>query len=573
MLDELTIENLGVIAHANFPLAPGFTALTGETGAGKTMILNALALLRGGKSDPALIRTGANELVVEGRWDADNWPGALETLNEAGGSRDDDGSIITARSVSKTRSRAHLGGRSVPAATMADFTADLVTVHGQSDQARLRTPARQRAALDAYAPASHQATLADYQQTWERLAEVSRKLAELTKEKSSRQQLAQLLTEQLAEIEKVYPQVGEHAELSAQISRLANSHALQTAVGGAYQALTGNTLTFGEGGSGDFGEEAASAIQQIDQAKREMANAVADDATLQPLADQLAEISYTVADLGSELANYASGLEADPAQLEQMQSRLGVLNSLARKHGMSADELVEWANQASVQLLDLSNDDDAVAAFAKEQAELESRIGQLSRELTNSRRAAAAGLAEAVTAELAGLGMANSSVQVTVEPTDPGPNGADLVTFWLVPYPGVEPRPVAKGASGGELSRLMLAIELTLANRKVPADQNLLPTFVFDEIDAGVGGRAANEIGKRLAQLAKLTQVIVVTHLAQVAACADQQLVVAKSEGETQVSIVVGKDREREIARMLSGSDDSSTALKHARELLAKSSC
>jgi DNA repair protein RecN (Recombination protein N) len=570
MIEEINIENLGVIARASFPLAPGFTVLTGETGAGKSMILNALSLLRGGKSDTALIRTGASELVVEGRWDASAWPSAIVIMEEAGGNPDDDGSIITARTVSKTKSRAHLGGRSVPAATMADFTAELVTVHGQADQMRLRTPARQREALDSYSDEPHRTLLKTYKRTWERHNEVSRKLTELTSERTQRQQLAQLLTDQLAEVEAVDPQVGEHAELSAQISRLTNSHALQLAVGAAYQALTGNSLTFGDGGGGDFGDDASNITQLMDRARRELSNAVSDDVTIAPLAERLTEVGYLIADLSSGLASYASGLDVDPAQLEQLQNRLAALNTLARKHGMSADEVVAWAQQASLQLLDLSNDDDVIDALTKELTDIANALEVQTETLTIGRKQTAEELALAVSTELAGLGMANSAVQITVEPTEPGPTGADLVTFHLVPHPGVEPRPIAKGASGGELSRLMLAIELTLATKRVTSETTPLPTFVFDEVDAGVGGKAATEIGKRLKQLAQLTQVIVVTHLAQVAAYADQQLVVDKQDGETTVAIVAGKDREREIARMLSGADDSATALKHARELLGE---
>jgi len=254
-----------------------------------------------------------------------------------------------------------------------------------------------------------------------------------------------------------------------------------------------------------------------------------------------------------------------------LQSRLGQLNGLARKHASSVDEVIEWASGAELQLLDLSNDDEAIETLTAELANLDVELAEATTAVTAGRKAAAVELAAAVTQELSGLGMANSEVLVTVEHTDPGPTGADLVTFSLIPHPGVAPRPIAKGASGGELSRLMLAIELVLATRKAELAEATtpLPTFVFDEIDAGVGGQAANEIGKRLAQLAKLTQVIVVTHLAQVAACADAQLVVAKHAGETTVTPVTGNDREREIARMLSGSEQSQTALKHAQELLA----
>jgi len=597
MLIELDIQNLGVIANAHLPFSSGFTVLTGETGAGKTMVLNALSLLMGRRADPNLIRQGCEQLAIEGRWDTTDWPDVSVRVREIGGDIDDDGTVIATRLVTPARSKALLGGRAVPQGTMAEFTHSLITVHGQSDQIRLRTPSRQRAALDDYGSAAfprgqYSDVIAKYRELWEHQGRLQARFDTLTNAAAERAREAELLKLSLTDVERVQPQVGEHADLTAQVARLANVESLRLAVGSAYQALT------------DSEGEAGTAITLIEAARRSLAQAAGDDASLIPLAERAAEAGYLVGDLGSDLAGYLDNLDADPEQLEALQTRLGELNGLARRLAMPPADVTTWADAAALRLLELDNDNSAIGQLSDQLAATQGALAQAAVELTGARTTAAGGLARAATSELIGLGMKDAALQITIATGELGPTGGDLVEFLLVPHRGAPPTPVAKGASGGELSRVMLALELTLATAAhasaLAADGSAgletatetdslspvveaggspgletttitlpLPTFVFDEIDAGVGGKAALEVGRRLAQLAELTQVIVVTHLPQVAAFADQHLVVQKTAGETEVTVVSGASREREIARMLAGTDTSATAISHAQELLA----
>ncbi|MDR2703923.1 MAG: DNA repair protein RecN [Cellulomonadaceae bacterium] len=573
MLIDLQIEDLGVIKQTQLPFSPNFTVLTGETGAGKTMVLNALGLLMGAKTDPKLIRAGASQLAIEGSWDISDWPLPQELVRGVGGEIADDGTVISTRLVTAGRSKAYLGGRAVPQGTLSEFTASLVTVHGQSDQQRLRTPSRQRAALDAYGMGTNYqfSTIAqNYQNLWDRRAQLGNLLQQLTQAATERAREAELISLSLAEVDKVTPLPGEHDELTATANRLANSEELRAGVARAYDILAGERDETPSG--------LANVAVLIDGARRDLQGAAGVDAALVPLVERAAEAGYLISDLASELAAYLDAIDADPALLEQTQQRLGELNGLARRLRMSTDEIVAWAGTAALRLAELENDSETISEIQAELATNAIEIERAATELTAARTKAASSLATGVTKELTGLGMKEAKLQITLNGSELGPSGADQVEFWLVPHLNATPSPLAKGASGGELSRIMLALELSLAaasqhpaaSQKHESNQPLY-TFVFDEIDAGVGGKAALEVGTRLARLAQQTQVIVVTHLPQVAAFADQHLVVHKDGGETSVSVVVGEQRVAEIARMLAGTDTSETALRHARELLDSS--
>jgi len=562
MLIELGIQNLGVIADAQLPFAPGFTVLTGETGAGKTMVLNALALLMGGKNNPKLIRQGCESLAIEGSWDVSGWPDVQALVQQVGGEIDDDGSVIGSRLATAARSKALLGGRVVPQATMAQFTGALATVHGQADQVRLRTPSRQRAALDEYgrsAQPHYAEVLSRYQELWESQAILQAQYETLTNAAAQRSREAELLRLSLTDIERVAPLSGEQTELASQAARLTNVESLRLAAGQAHDAMVGSELPDGD---------AASATLLIETARRALVQAATDDATLTPLAERAAEVGYLVADLATELASYLTGLDADPEQLEIVQARLSELNGLARRLGMSLDAIPEWADAAAKRLLELDNDENAITTIETQLAAVRVELLAAAGALTVARQQAATSLATAASAELAGLGMKDAELLISLAKVELGAAGQDLVEFQLLPHRGAPPSSLSKGVSGGELSRVMLALELTLAATNSSNKELQLPTFVFDEVDAGVGGKAAVEVGRRLARLAQLTQVIVITHLPQVAAFADQHLVVEKLGGDTSVTVISGADREREIARMLSGSEGSATALSHARELL-----
>lgn len=571
MIEEIRIDNLGVIGRAHLELGAGLTVITGETGAGKTMVLTALGLLLGGKADPATVRTGATSAAVEGRVTLEPGSAALARAAEAGADLDDDGSLVLVRTVgagTAGRSRAFLGGRSVPQTVLSELADALVTVHGQADQARLRSPSHQRDALDAFVGTEHRDALGLYRAAWTERARVDAELTELVDRARDRLREAELLRLGLAEVERVDPQAGEDVALAEEVERLAHAEDLRAAANGAHSALVGGEV-----------EDATAAVATIDQARRLLEHEGAHDPALAALATRIAEAGYLLADAATDLAGYLEDLQADPLRLDAAQRRRADLASLTRSYGSTVDEVLAWADSAGRRLLDLDGGDQRIAALEAERAALDSELTTQARRISAGRRDGATKLAAVVSEELSGLAMGGAELQILVEELEePGPHGADRVEMLLVPHAGAPARPLGKGASGGELSRVMLAIEVALAT--APDSGATRPgTFVFDEVDAGVGGRAAIEVGRRLAELAQGTQVLVVTHLAQVAAFADRHLVVTKSiaDGvdvvtESDVRFVTNDDRVRELARMLSGQEDSNAARTHAAELLELSS-
>ncbi|WP_448629601.1 DNA repair protein RecN [Cellulomonas soli] len=573
MIEEIRIENLGVIGRAHVPLGPGLTVLTGETGAGKTMVLTALSLLLGVKADPGTVRRGAGQAAVEGLVTGVAGTAVGDRAQEAGATLDDDGSLVLLRTVSAPgpdvtgRSRAFVGGRSVPQAVLGELAEALVTVHGQSDQARLRSPSRQRDALDAFAGAEHRAVLEEYRQLWVQRAQVQAELDDRTARAQELAREAELLRLGLAEVERIDPQPGEDVTLVEEIERLAHAEDLRAAAAGAHVALAGEADT--------TGEEAAAAVA-VEHARRLLEQGGEHDPALAALGVRVAEVGYLLADVATELSGYLEDLQADPVRLDVAQRRRAELATLTRSYGTDIDAVLVWAQDAGRRLLDLDGGDERLAVLRGRLEELTTRLTSVGEQVHERRTRAAARLAQVVSTELAGLAMAGASLQVVVGRTDePGPHGFDRVEMLLVAHAGAPARPLGKGASGGELSRVMLALEVALASEPGSA---MPGTFVFDEVDAGVGGRAAIEVGRRLAALARDTQVLVVTHLAQVAAFADRHLVVTKSTSdgvdvvtESDVRPVEGPDRVRELARMLSGQEDSDAALAHAAELLALS--
>jgi DNA repair protein RecN (Recombination protein N) len=560
MVEEVTIRGLGVIDEAVLELSPGFNVLTGETGAGKTMVVTSLGLLFGGRADPQRVRPGAGRATVEGRIVVTADGKVAARVEEAGGELDDGALIVTRTVSSEGRSRAHLGGRSVPVSTLITIADDLVAVHGQSDQQRLLQPGRQRAALDRYAGAAIDKPLRAYTAAYQRHRQVTALLDELTTRSRERAQEADLLRFGLEEIEKVDPKPGEDAEIAAEEERLGHADALRTAATTAHEALLGDP-------SG-AAVAATDTVGLLGAARSALETVRGHDQALAALADRVAEASYLVSDVGTELAAYAESVEADPARLAAVQERRAALTGLTRKYGETVADVLAWGERSARRLTELDGDDERVDELRAEHAELTERLGELAGELTTVRHAAAEKFSAAVTAELTALAMPHARIVAAVTKTDEfGPYGADEVELRLSAHPGAPPLPLHKGASGGELSRVMLAIEVVFAG----ADP--VPTFVFDEVDAGVGGKAAVEIGRRLARLARSAQVIVVTHLPQVAAFADQHLVVEKSgDGTVTRSGVTALDQDgrvRELSRMLAGLEDSELGRAHAEELLA----
>ncbi|MDT9696137.1 DNA repair protein RecN [Streptomyces sp. P17] len=570
VLEEMRIRSLGVIDDAVVELSPGFTAVTGETGAGKTMVVTSLGLLLGGRADPALVRIGAEKAVVEGRVTVPPGASAVVRAEEAGAELDD-GALLISRTVSaEGRSRAHLGGRSVPVGLLAELADELVAVHGQTDQQGLLKLTRQRQALDRYAGDAVAVPLAKYGEAYRRLRAVAVELDEIVTRARERAQEADLLRFGLDEIAGVEPRPGEDVELAEEAERLGHAEALSSAATAAHAALAGNPED----------PEGIDATTLVAGAQRALDAVRSHDPALAALADRIGEIGILLGDVAGELAGYADDLDADPLRLAAVEERRAALTALTRKYGENVAAVLAWAEEGAGRLTELDGDDERIDGLTAERDALRVELGGLAQALTDARTEAAERFAAAVTAELASLAMPHARVSFAIRQSeDPegvevggrtvayGPAGADEVELLLAPHPGAPPRPIAKGASGGELSRVMLAVEVVFAGT------DPVPTYLFDEVDAGVGGKAAVEIGRRLARLAKTAQVVVVTHLPQVAAFADRQLLVEKTNDgsvtRSGVKVLEGEDRIRELSRMLAGQEDSETARAHAEELLA----
>jgi DNA repair protein RecN (Recombination protein N) len=566
VLEELRIRSLGVIDESVLELGPGFTAITGETGAGKTMVVTALGLLLGGRADSGAVRTGARSARVEGLLRADV-TGLAAAVDEAGGEVED-GHVLLARQISaEGRSRAFAGGASVPVSTLAGLADPLVAVHGQSAQHRLLRPAAQREALDSFAGAATLALRDRFAQGYAALRATETELADVFESARERAREADLLRFGLGEVEEVDPQPGEDAALASEESRLGFADTLRTAAEQARECLSAE----------DGGPDALGSVS----AARKLLDGVREhDPEAAGLADRLAEVSYLLSDAAADVASYASTLDTDPARLAAVSERRAALVALTRKYGDTIDDVLAWSEHAATRLLELDNTDERIVELTAERDRLRAELAGVATELTAARTETAVRLGAVVTSELASLAMPHATLTLAVTQTDDerglpvgkrslrfGPTGVDEVELLLAANRGAEPRPLGKGASGGELSRVMLGVEVALAAT------DPVPTFVFDEVDAGVGGKAAVEVGRRLAMLARHAQVLVVTHLPQVAAFADQHVVVVKSNDGTVTSsgltVLDDEGRVRELSRMLAGLEDSETALAHAEELLA----
>lgn len=575
MLAEIRIDSLGAISVATAEFGHGLTVLTGETGTGKTMVVTGLHLLGGARADPARVRSGADRAIVEGRFSTADLDEATVArldarLEACGAERDEDGAVIALRSVSSDGpSRASLGGRGVPAKALGAFTAELLTLHGQNDQLRLMRPDEQRAALDRFAGTEQ--ICARYRQLRDDWQSAQRELIERRDHSRELVQESDRLVFALAEIDLVDPQPGEDDALVADIRRLSELDNLRAAAATAREALSGAS----EDGLGP------SAADGLGRARATLESA--DDAELRVLAAQLADALAVVLDADRGLADYLQGLPADAGTLESKLVRQAQLRGLTRKYAPDVDAVIDWAAQARRRLAQIDVSEEGIAALQARTEELGRELAMVATELGQLRCAAAITLAEAVTAELSALAMADAEFCIavhTVAATEGdsgalmlpsgdcvrvGPDGVDLVEFGLAPHRGMVVLPLAKSASGGELSRVMLAMEVVLATSR---SQSAGTTMVFDEVDAGVGGRAAIQIGRRLARLADTHQVIVVTHLPQVAAYADVHLVVSSEGSASGVRALAGDERVAELARMLAGFGESDSGRAHARELL-----
>ncbi len=565
MWEEIRLRSLGVIADASLELGPGLTVVTGETGAGKTMVVTAVGLLRGERADPGLVRHGDDVGRVEARVDITDRPDVAALVAGSGGELDE-GVLLLARTIpAQGRSRAYAGGSAVPAGHLERLGAELVAVHGQSDQHRLLRPTAQRDAVDRFAGAAVSGLLASYRPAYARLGALQRELQILLDQATARARELALLQHGLAEIAAAAPQPGEDTELVAEEQRLAHADSLREAAARAHALLAG-----GDGAAWDDETDAAtragSARAQLDTVRNH-------DLAVAALADRVAELTYQLADVGSDLASYAASIDTDPLRLAAVQDRRALLADLGRRYGPGVDAILAWAAESATRAEQLEGADERIEVLRAEQATLRQTVRTVAQQLSAARREAAGRLGDLVTRELTALAMPHATLRVDVssaviddDGSGLGPDGADEVELQLAANPGAPARPLARSASGGELSRVMLALEVVLA------DTSSTPTFVFDEVDAGVGGKAAVEVGRRLAILSRSAQVIVVTHLPQVAAFADRHYRVVKSDDgsvtTSGVHALDGEGRVVELSRMLAGQEESATARAHARELL-----
>ena len=583
MLTELRIDSLGAIASASAQFHEGFTVLTGETGAGKTMVVTSLHLLGGARADAGRVRVGAERAVVEGRFSTANVGPQVAAdidrmLESTGAERDEDGTVIAVRTVGADgRSRAHLGGRGVPAGVLAELTTPLLTVHGQNDQLRLQRPDQQRQALDEFGGAALGSLLDKYRGVRSQWLQARTELDERTRSSRELAQEADRLEFALNEIDGVAPQPGEDAAIVAEVKRLGALDSLRSAAAEAQAALSGaGDLT------DEVGPAASGALDLLGEARSRVESS--DDQALTVLAPRLGEAITILTDVASDLTGYLEGLPADPGALDVLLSRQAELKTLTRKYAADVDGVLEWAAQARDRLGRIDVSADALASLAARVDSAATALAEAARALSRARAKSAGKLGKAVTAELAGLAMGKAKLEVMVRPmvataqdsaplevdgqaVHAGSAGVDEVEFRLAAHDGAPALMLGKSASGGELSRVMLALEVVLAGAQSGV------TMVFDEVDAGVGGRAAVEIGRRLARLSRTHQVIVVTHLPQVAAFADTHLVVDKVDGkrgaDSGVRTLSDDERVAELARMLAGLGDTETGRAHAEELLA----
>ncbi len=551
MLTELRLTGFGVVDEASLQLGPGLTALTGETGAGKTMIVAGLGQLLGARGDAGIVRRGSTRALVEGRWQV---PAAVvEQVEELGGDVDDGVELVTVRHVSaQGRSKAVIGGTQMPVSTLASVLDQLATIHGQSEQQRLSTPERQREILDAWA---QPAALEGYRHDWSERRSAASEFHDLVEQAMARTREIDMLRFGVDEIAAAAPEEGEDDALVAEAARLMDADDLRHLASTVQIALSGDEEDF----------DVPSAVGLLGEARKALATLAERDRLAGDLSHRIQEAQYLLDDVAAGVASYAADLVADPARLEAVGRRRAQLAGLTRKYGPGLSDVISWAAEASERLVTLEGSDERIESLRIRIEELDIRLSAAAAAITRDRSRASEQLSGLVVAELAALAMPHARLEFTLTPAELGAHGADRIELMFSANPGSAPAPLGKVASGGELSRVRLGLEVILAGGS--SDH----TFVFDEVDAGVGGAVGLEIGRRLQRLASTSQVIVVTHLAQVAAFADAHFVVAKaSDGQVTTSDVRKLDdaeRPAELARMMGGSAESAAGVDHAMEL------
>ena len=570
MLEELELRDLGPIDSATITPAPSMTAITGETGAGKSMLLNALRMISGGTADASRVASGADQAWAQGIFALGERDPLRAMLAEAGIPVDDDGLFLSRSVPAKGRSRSVLCGKSVPRSLLGEVASNLITIHGQTDQLRIASVARQREFIDAYA--RDDKARESFNQSYEKYRSVCERLRRLQTQESSMRQQADYLRDSIARIDHVDPHDGELEELMDQRDRIEHAEQITSGVEHALAYLDASQFESAEGAAG-VGQLIAGAVQSL-----RGIHAVGD---YEQLAERLESAGAEIDDVVFSLSR---SLDADgeTGNLDSINGRIHDLNELAQRWGPTLADVLQWRDRAKIDVEDLDASPEQLHSLEQERDRLRDEAIARGRALSKARTDAANALSAQVNRELGQLAMSGAKLDIVVTTRNGegmlDATGIDDIEFLFTPFPGSASLPMGKSASGGELSRLMLALELCAADSSQESDssQNASAgmTFIFDEVDAGVGGKAAVELGRRLAKLARRNQVIVVTHLPQVASWAERQYVVSKETGKegthTTVREVSGGERVREIARMLAGSE-SKTSLEHARELLHES--
>lgn len=554
MIESLRIEHLATFPAAELQFSPRFTVITGETGAGKTMLMTSLNWLLGSKTEATLVSADAPAAVVEGTFLVDKE--AIAVVEEAGGAVEDN-VVEAARVVPKsTRSRSHLGGRTVPAATLTLLGEQLVTVHGQATQGRLRGEKAQREALDAFGNPQHQAASAAYRASWEAWNLAKSEYVRWKETTAEREHRRETLLRLVEDFQKLKPRDGEYLSLTSTITRLSNVESLRENVCAALSALDQES------------DSTPGATESLNLALRALERAARSDPNLENLVSSLSDIGYVLSDAVSEIGIYLQDLNADPQILQDALSRRNALKDLSLRAGVDADKLGTAHEEAQAELANLQDNQGNLQKLETALLAAKESLAEASRTLHLQRKRTAKTLSKAINEEMRGLDMAQSRVEISVEAQQPSAHGPDKIQFLLQPHPSSPLLDLGAAASGGELSRIMLALEVALASNTSPEESLSRRTLVFDEVDAGIGGQAGIEVGRRLARLSTDFQVIVVTHLAQVAAFADTQIQVRKIKGESRVEVLDARSRPEELARMISGNKLTPAALRHADELL-----
>ena len=559
-LNEISISGIGVIDKSNLQLGPGLTVITGETGAGKTMVLTALNLVLGGKADAALVRHGQERAIANATF---NIPQEFAERFESKGIISESGELILTRTVNKDgKSKAVASGAAVSANALQEISEELVMVHGQAASQTLTKPAKHLELLDAYAEISFE----KFRETLNEANELTKRIKAMKNAGKEREKQLEALREFAAAYKKIKPQNGELQEVNDEINRLNSIEGLTSTAGAASSALE---------------DDESGVLTGLSNARKSLEKAVTLDPTLDQLSEKLNDAFFELQDVAANLASYLSDLAADPSRLEYLQQRKSELNTFIKRHSKSTatdsnialTELIDAGANIDNEIADLTGGDDRIAELEAELAKLKEHAVSQAEEISKMRKAAANKFSAAASTEIHALSMPNTNLIVEVKSgvnfDQLTSNGFDEVNFFLQTHKDAPLVSIAKGASGGELSRVALAIEVVIAMNEE------IGTYIFDEVDAGVGGKAAIEVGRRLKALSKVAQVVVVTHLPQVAAWGDTHFVVSKDESGSvslsQIRKIEDDERIEEIARMLAGHEDSISARKHAEELIVHS--